>query len=113
MRLTEISCTGRQWVLPAIIERLRGTPARVEEMTGGLSPELLIGKRMKSGRSRKRWGIFPNLEPLWLGRLEDLINGLPELRVTDLTNQKTHTANHNAVEITLLLRRFRTLRGSW
>jgi hypothetical protein len=34
-------------------------------------------------------------------------NGLSELRATDLSNQKTHTAGHNATDIQILLQRFR------
>jgi len=62
---------------------------------------------MEDGGIKEEIGHLSDLEPLWLGRLEDLINGLTELRVTDLTNQKTHTANHNATDIKILLQRFR------
>lgn len=97
-------------ILPSIIERLRGTPARLEEMVIKLKPSLLIFKPDGKWTIKEEVGHLSDLEPLWLGRLDDLVNGLPELRVTDLTNQKTHTANHDVIEIKVLLQQFRYLR---
>jgi uncharacterized damage-inducible protein DinB len=97
-------------ILPSIIERLIGTPARVEEMISGLEPALLILKRDEKWTIKEQAGHLSDLEPLWFSRLGDLINGLPELSVADLTNQKTHTANHNATDIQLLLQNFRAQR---
>jgi uncharacterized damage-inducible protein DinB len=97
-------------ILPSIIERLSGTPARVEEMVSKLSPALLIFKPNDKWTIKEEIGHLSDLEPLWLGRLDDLINGLAELRITDLTNQKTHTANHNAADIKTLLKQFREQR---
>jgi len=94
-------------MLPVVIERLSGTPARLEEMIGQLDPQMLTKKSAEKWTIKEEIGHLSDLEPLWLGRLEDLINGSAELRVTDLTNQKTHTANHNAAETKVLLRRFR------
>jgi len=97
-------------ILPSIIERLSGTPARIEEITSGVKPALLIFKPKGKWTVKEETGHLSDLEPLWLGRLEDLINELAELRVADLTNQKTHTANHNAAEMQQLLQRFREQR---
>ena len=97
-------------ILPCIIERLNGTPARIEEIVRHLNPALLILKPQKKWSVKEEIGHLSDLEPLWLGRLEDLINGLPELSVADLTNQKTHNANHNATEIKILLQQFREQR---
>lgn len=97
-------------ILPSIIERLSGTPARVEEITRELSPALLTVKLEDKWSIKEQIGHLSDLEPLWLGRLDDLINGLAALRVADLTNQRTHTANHNAAEIKLLQQTFREQR---
>lgn len=97
-------------ILPAIIERLSGTPARVEEIIGQLKPDLLIRRSGEKWTIKEEVGHLSDLEPLWFGRLADLADGLPELRVADLTNQQTHTAGHNSTDITLLLRRFRERR---
>ena len=94
-------------VLPSLIERLSGTPARLEELVGQLPPDLLTLKSKERWTIKEEIGHLSDMEPLWLGRLDDLINGLAELRVADLTNQTTHTAGHDACETTLLLQRFR------
>jgi uncharacterized damage-inducible protein DinB len=97
-------------ILPSIIERLSGTPARIEEMTSNLSPDLLVLKLDGKWSVKEQAGHLADLEPLWLGRLDDLINGATELTVADLTNQRTHAANHNETEIAVLLQNFRAQR---
>ena len=97
-------------LLPGIIERLRGTPARLDELTSVTSNADLEMKKNGKWSVKEEIGHLCDLEPLWDGRLDDLVNGLPELRVTDLTNQKTHDANHNNTDINTLLRQFRHLR---
>lgn len=97
-------------ILPSIIERLSGTPARIEEIISTVKLPLLTLKTDGKWTIKEEIGHLSDLEPLWSGRLEDLINGAVELRVADLTNQKTHTANHDATEIKILLQRFRDQR---
>ena len=97
-------------ILPPIIERLRGTPARIEELTGRLSSELTTIKVKEKWSVKEEIGHLSDLEPLWSDRFDDLVNGLPELRAADLTNQKTHNANHNATDVKILLQRFREQR---
>jgi uncharacterized damage-inducible protein DinB len=97
-------------ILPSIIERLAGTPARVEEITANLDEALLTMKRNGKWSIKEETGHLADLEPLWLGRLQELVNGAPELRAADLTNQKTHAANHNATALKTLQQQFRTQR---
>lgn len=95
---------------PLILERLRGTPARLEDRTGRLSLEVL------TRRDGERWSVQDNvghlvdLEPLWLQRARQLFVGEAELVPADLTNRRTHEANHNARQLTDLLRAFRAAR---
>jgi hypothetical protein len=98
-------------VLPAIIERLAGTPARVEELTSGLDGELLTVKPDDKWSIKEEIGHLSDLEPLWSGRLDDFINREPELKPADLTNRKTHEANHNGTTLSALLDNFRQERG--
>jgi uncharacterized damage-inducible protein DinB len=97
-------------ILPSIIERLSGTPARIEEMTSQLDPDLLICKPGSNWSIQEHVGHLSDLEPLWYGRLEELLTGAAELRAADLTNQKTNTANHNGRDIRILLQLFRKQR---
>ena len=97
-------------ILPSIIERLSGTPARIEETVGNIKFNLLTLKPKDKWTIKEEIGHLSDLEPLWLGRLHDLVNKEPELRVTDLTNQLTHNANHDATEMKTLLLRYREKR---
>ena len=97
-------------ILPSIIERLIGTPARLEEITQNIDEWILMTKDGKKWSIKEELGHLSDLEPLWLGRLEELMNGMKELRVADLANQRTHTANHNATATEILLKRFRDQR---
>jgi uncharacterized damage-inducible protein DinB len=97
-------------ILPAIIERLSGTPARVKEIAARLNNAVLTVKPNNKWSVKEEIGHLSDMEPLWLARLNDLVNGLPELTVADLTNQRTHTADHNAAETKTLLHQFREQR---
>jgi uncharacterized damage-inducible protein DinB len=95
---------------PEILERLRGTPARLEERVRGMSRDLLTAKRDDRWSIQENVGHLADLEPLWLGRLEDFAAGAPELRVADLQNRKTYEADHNRASLADLLTAFRAAR---
>jgi hypothetical protein len=96
--------------LSSLIERLSNTPSRVEELIRNTHVELLEVKPGGKWSIKEHIGHLGDLEPLWLGRMDDFANRLPELRPADLTNQKTHTANHNAKDVKFLLQQFREQR---
>lgn len=100
-------------LLPAIIERLNGTPARIEEIIGRLDPDLLTLKTEDKWSIKEEIGHLGDLEPLWSGRIDDLVNGTAELRAADLTNQVTHNADHNTTKTVILLQRFREQRQAF
>jgi uncharacterized damage-inducible protein DinB len=88
---------------PGLIERLRGTPARLEWRLRGLAAVRL------TARPGERWSIQENvghlwdLEPLWMARIDDIFVGRLTLQAADLENRKTHKANHNARRLEDLL----------
>src|SRR3984885_5328543 len=92
---------------PEIIERLRGTPARIDERVRDVSPALL------TRRDGDKWSIQENirhlldLDELFAGRFEDYERSLEKLRAADLLNQKTHQAQHNSRTAAEILREFR------
>lgn len=92
---------------PNVCVRLRGTPARVEELLRKCSHEVLTRKAEGKWSAQEHAGHLLDLEPLWLKRLEDFIEGRSELSMTDLSNRKTFEANHNACPIEDILARFR------
>jgi uncharacterized damage-inducible protein DinB len=100
-----------QNIFPSIIERLRGTPARLDEKFKSIPADLLEVKADNTWSIKENLGHLIDLEPLWQGRLEDILNGEIELRPTDLANKKTDEANHNAKSLEELLSTFRQIRA--
>lgn len=101
---------GEQNIFPSIVERLRGTPVRLEEKIGLYSPEILTLQPDGTWSIAENIGHLIDLEPLWLGRLDDFMNGRTQLRPADLQNTRTHEANHNATPVSDLLKTFREVR---
>jgi len=95
---------------PNVIERLHGTPARLEEKLAGLTHEVLIHKPGDKWSVQEQVGHLSDVEELWHGRIDDYLNGLKELRPADITNRVTSHKNHNADSIANLLRSFRSSR---
>lgn len=102
--------TTKQNIFPTILERLGGTPARLEEKCKTIPADLLTVRLYKTWTIKENIGHLTDLEPLWQGRLEDIVNGEAELRPTDLQNTKTDLANHNAKPLEELLNDFRQIR---
>lgn len=96
--------------LPNVLERLRGTPARVEERVRLLPAAILTTRVGRKWSIQENVGHLCDLEPLWTCRAEQLLRGESELAVADLTNRLTDEANHNATPIHILLDRFRAYR---
>ena len=106
----EFDFTSNQNIFPSIIERLAGTPVRLEEKLRSLPPYILSVRLDGTWTIKENAGHLTDLEPLWQGRLEDILSGKKELRATDLGNTKTSTTNHDAVPVDELLTRFRRIR---
>ena len=97
-------------LLPNLCARLRGTPARLEEMLRGRSHRILIGKQRDKWSAQEHAGHLLDLEPLWLVRVNDYVTGSDQLTLADLTNRKTHEANHNERQLEEILTEFRKAR---
>ncbi|HEV7906404.1 MAG TPA: DinB family protein [Pyrinomonadaceae bacterium] len=101
------------WMYSNIVERVRGTPARLEDRLLSL-PRELLARRTDGGWSiQEQAGHLLDLGTLDLGRLDDYEAGLETLRPADLGNRKTHEADHNANSIERILAEFRTERGAF
>ena len=101
------------WMYPNVVERVRGTPARLEDRLLSLPRELLTRRTGSSWSIQEQAGHLLDLGTLDLGRLDDYGAGLQILRPADLGNRKTHEANHNANSIERLLAEFRAERGEF
>ena len=85
--------------LPNILERLRGSPARLEERVRSLPPATLTARHQDTWSIQENIGHLRDLEPLWIRRAEQVLAGETELAVADLTNRGTDEANHNAAPL--------------
>lgn len=80
---------------PEMIERLRGTPPRLEDHLRSLGPEIL------ARRDGERWSIQENaghlldLESLTAQRIDEYEAGAATLHAADMSNRQTYDANHN------------------
>ena len=97
-------------IFPCILERIIGTPARIEEMVTGLSEELLRKKINGKWSIKEQVGHLADLDELHDGRLEDFYEGKETLRAADMNNRKTEEGNHNATPLENLLMEFRDKR---
>lgn len=95
---------------PGLLERLRGTPARLTDRLSGV-PAARLTLQVQG-----RWSILENvghlgdLEELWATRVDDLATGRDTLRAADLENRRTHEAHHNSRTLDELVARLRAPR---
>jgi uncharacterized damage-inducible protein DinB len=109
-RKFEVSFQFPVELLPNLLARLRGTPARLEEALRDRSHKILIGKPQETWSAQENSGHLVDLEPLWLARVEDYVAASDQLTVADLKNRKTDEANHNARPLQEILKEFRSAR---
>jgi hypothetical protein len=94
-----------EW-LPNIIERLLGTPPRLNEITSGLT-EMQAAVRINGKWSIKEHiGHLSDLEELHEGRLDDFVARKKSLRPADMLNARTYQADHNSKSLRHLLNDF-------
>ena len=97
-------------LFPNILERLRGTPPRALEIVNEMNDERLSFKKDGKWSAKEHIGHLHDLEELHYGRIDDFLNHEPILRAADMTNKKTHEANHNLKSIEELIKQFRKSR---
>ena len=89
---------------PELVERLRGTPARIEDRIRALPPAALARKPEQGWSIQENIGHLINVEGLFAGRLDDYFAGLDQLRPADMTNRSTHDAHYNDRPIEQILK---------
>ena len=90
--------------------RLRGTTARLDELLRGLSRDALTRQVEGKWSIQENTGHLLDTEELWHRRVEEYLAGATELSPADLTNRKTHQAQHNRRATTEILQEFRVAR---
>ncbi len=100
-----------QNIFPSIIERLGGTPVRLYSKIDYMPEEILADQLDGRWSVKQNIGHLIDLEPLWMGRLKDVLEGTEMMRSADLENKKTHSANHNDRDVDDLLKEFDRVRS--
>ncbi len=99
-------------VYPELMERLRGTPARVEDRLWSFPAALLTRRHGEAWSIQENAGHLVDTEVLFMGRLDDFDAGITTLRAADMTNRKTFDARHNDQPIESILQDLRRERGA-
>jgi uncharacterized damage-inducible protein DinB len=100
-------------MFPNVLERLRGTPARIDERLRGVPEETLRRQAGENWSIQENVGHLIKVEGLWIGRLQDFAAGLDTLRPADMSNRSTHEAGFNEVAFEEIASLFRQVRGEF
>ncbi|MGH7551441.1 MAG: DinB family protein [Longimicrobiales bacterium] len=98
---------------PTVLERVRGTPARLEELIASIPFELWTAEPLDGWSIQEHVGHLSDLDELHEARLEDYDARAERLRPADLQNRKTEEAGHNRAAMEELLARFRAGRAAF
>ena len=97
-------------IYPEMIERIRGTPARLDDLFEGLLSETLTAQVDGRWSIQENAGHLLDLESLVSQRIDEYLAGNSALHAADMSNRKTHDANHNDVTADSILKAFRAAR---
>ncbi len=96
---------------PMIVERLRGTPARVSDRIASTTRTPLARRDGDGWSIQEHIGHLLDLEPLWSLRVEEFMAGAKELSAADMSNRKTYEARHNEVAVAAIAAEFSVARS--
>ena len=99
-------------VYPEMIERVRGTPARLEDRLKSIAPEILTKRDCDRWSIQENAGHLLDLESLFQQRLAEYLAGAETLHAADMSNRKTYDADHNQVSIQTILSNYREQRSA-
>ena len=97
-------------IYPEMIERVRGTPPRLESLVNGLAPEILTSQVDGRWSMQENAGHLLDLESLVWQRVDEYVAGSETLHAADMSNRKTYGASHNDVSVNTILNSFRSAR---
>ena len=102
---------ANQNIMPSIIERLDGTGIRVRYKMERMDPSIIALRLDGKWSILDQIGHLGDLEPLWTGRLEDILRGEKVMRAADLSNTMTNNADHNSRSWHELVNIFESMRN--
>ena len=94
-----------------IVERLRGTPARMADRVRFVPAAVLTERDGEGWSAQEQFGHLLDLETLWSLRVDEFLRGAGELTAADMSNRKTHEAGHNARSIHAIVAEFTVARS--
>ncbi len=98
-------------MFPNVLERLRGTPARVEERLRDAAPGALTAKRGESWSILENVGHLVQVEGLWAARVDDFEARRHELTAARFEAWRVDQAQFNRRGVGELCADFRAVRG--
>lgn len=98
-------------LFPNVLERLRGTPARLEERLRGLPPAVLLAKPDGAWSVQETAGHLVQTEALFAGRLDDFLAGVAVLRPAAHDPRAVADADFGARPLADILAAFRAARA--
>ncbi|MCG3131062.1 MAG: hypothetical protein FLDDKLPJ_01837 [Phycisphaerae bacterium] len=96
---------------PDLLERWRGTPARLEDRLRGV-PEDVLARGDGGWTIKQNVGHLIDLDGLPVRRLAQILAGETTLVPADISNRRTNDADHNARPVADLLAEFRRNRSA-
>jgi uncharacterized damage-inducible protein DinB len=104
------ACEPPAGEFPVIVERLRGTPARVVDRVQYVGADVLARRPGQAWSIQEHVGHLLDLEGLWATRVWEFLSGSENLTAADLSNKKTWEARHNERAIAQIVAEFRVAR---
>jgi uncharacterized damage-inducible protein DinB len=95
---------------PAVIQRLAGLPARVEEIGRRISPEQAVYTPEDAWSIQCHFGHLADLERLIVQRLDAYERGDSALPAADMSNERTVHADHNMRDLSEVMNELRDKR---
>ncbi|HUP87717.1 MAG TPA: DinB family protein [Longimicrobiales bacterium] len=115
--MRQINWTDRKWsfdfpaeMFPAVVERLRGTPARITDLIKNAPHQMLTRRDANRWSVNDHIGHLIDLDDLDQTRLDEFIAGADTLTAADMSNTRTNEAGYNDVATATILEYFRARR---
>lgn len=94
-------------VFPALLERLRGTPARATELISAVPEETLATPLHGKWSVKEHLGDLVDLQPPDEQRLREFLDRAQVLSPADMGNRRKENANHRQVPVSEVLKQLR------
>jgi hypothetical protein len=98
---------------PVILERLRGTPVRLQKLVEGIESSILTKRNGSDWSAQEHAGHLADMDELHEKRLNQYIANMNILLPADMSNKKTYLAEHNSKNINEILADFTEARETF